>query len=191
VTEFDNRDSWRDPTRGWFGSIDAFWRTGSGQYATLDIDVRRYQPLAPRHTVLATALVTLQTGIEGVDVPTYADYAIGGENTVRGQSFGTSRGKNQFISTVEYRFMALPTRSFRVLGLNLYGGLALAAFTDVGSAWNDSTEFSDGVITGGGIGLRLYIPYVNMIRLDLSVGNGLHAGLGINEKAVAQRNRVR
>ena len=30
-----------------------------------------------------------------------------------------------------------------------------------------------------------------MIRLDLSFGDGAHGGLGINEKAVAQRNRVR
>jgi hypothetical protein len=61
----------------------------------------------------------------------------------------------------------------------------------VGSAWSDSDAFSDSVLGGYGIGLRLYIPYVNMIRLDLSFGDGAHGGLGINEKAVAQRNRVR
>ena len=110
---------------------------------------------------------------------------------MRGHSFGTRRGKNQFITTVEYRYTVVPTRSFRVFGLNLYGGLALAAFTDVGSAWNDADGFSDGFIGGGGIGLRVFIPYVNMIRLDLSFGSGVHGGLGINEKAVAQRNRVR
>jgi hypothetical protein len=30
-----------------------------------------------------------------------------------------------------------------------------------------------------------------MVRLDLSVGTGVHGGFGIGEKAVAQRNRVR
>jgi hypothetical protein len=30
-----------------------------------------------------------------------------------------------------------------------------------------------------------------MIRLDLSIGSGVHGQLGINEKDVAQRNRVR
>jgi len=191
VTEYDNRDSFRAPSRGWLNSVDALWTTGSGQYATLNVDVRRYQPVARRQVILATALVTVQSGREGVDVPAYADYALGGENTVRGRAFAARRGKNQFISTIEYRYTAVPTRSFRVFGLNLYGGLALAAFTDVGSAWTRADGFSDGVIAGGGIGLRLYIPYVNMIRLDLSVGSGVHGGIGIGEKAVAQRERVR
>jgi outer membrane protein assembly factor BamA len=191
VTEFDNRDSWREPSRGWFGTVDALWTAGSGQYATLDVDVRRYQPLTARQTIVATALVTLQSGVNGEDVPSYADYAIGGENTVRGRDFAAARGQNQFISTVEYRFLAVPTRSFRVHGINLYGGLALAAFADAGSAWNTPGGFSDGLVGGGGVGLRVYLPYINMIRLDLSVGSGVHGGFGINEKAVAQRNRVR
>jgi outer membrane protein assembly factor BamA len=157
----------------------------------LNVDVRRYQPVATRQTVVATALLTVQSGVDGVDVPTYANYSLGGENTVRGQPFGAKRGKDQFISTIEYRYGILPTRGFHVAGLDFYGGLALAAFADVGSAWSDSDGFSDGFIGGGGIGLRVYIPYINMIRLDLSVGSGVHAGLGINEKAVAQRNRVR
>lgn len=191
VTEFDNRDSWRDPSRGWLDAVDVLWTTGSGRYATLNMDVQRYQPVNARQTIVATALVTLQSGVHGEDVPTYADYAIGGENTVRGRDFATARGQNQFISTVEYRFRAVPTRSFRVHGINLYGGLALAAFADAGSAWNTPGGFADSLVGGGGIGLRVYLPYVNMIRIDLSVGNGVHGGFGINEKAVAQRNRVR
>jgi outer membrane protein assembly factor BamA len=191
VTEYDNRDSWREPSRGWFASADALWTTGSGNYATMDLDVRRYSPVAARQTIVGAALLTMQSGIDGVDLPTYGDYAIGGENTVRGHGFGSSRGKNQFIATLEYRYSLVPTRTFRVAGFNFYAGLALAAFGDVGSAWSDSDAFSDSVLGGYGIGLRLYIPYVNMIRLDLSFGDGAHGGLGINEKAVAQRNRVR
>ena len=189
--EYDDRDSWREPSRGWYASADGLWTAGSGDYGTVDIDVRRYNPIRPRQTIVATALVTLQSGTDGVDLPTYSDYALGGENTVRGHGFGAVRGKNQLISTLEYRYSLLPTRSFRVGGMNFYGGLALAAFGDVGSAWSDADGFSDGVIGGWGIGLRVYIPYVNMIRLDLSFGDGTHGGFGINEKAVAQRNRVR
>ena len=191
VIEFDNRDSFRQPSRGWLNSVDALWTTGSGEYGTLDVDVRRYQPLAARHVIVATALLTLQSGRVGVDVPAYADYALGGENTVRGRAFATKRGKNQFINTIEYRFRALPTRSVGVFGLKLYAGIDFATFTDVGSAWDRSGGFSDGLIAGGGIGLRLYVPYVSMVRLDLSVGSGVHGGFGIGEKAVAQRSRVR
>ena len=73
VTEYDTRDRWREPSRGWWNSVDALWRTGSGEYATLDVDVRRYQPVATRQTIVATTLLTLQSGTRGVDVPTYAD----------------------------------------------------------------------------------------------------------------------
>jgi len=191
VVEYDTRDSWKEPARGWWNSVDALWRTGSGQYATLDVDLRRFQPVATRQTIVATTLLTLQSGTRGVDVPTYTDFALGGENTVRGWDFGARRGKNQFVNSLEYRYTAVPTRSFRVFGLNFYGGLAVAAFGDFGAAWDDSDGFSDGFISGGGIGLRLFVPYVNMIRLDLSIGSGVHGQLGINEKAVSQRNRVR
>jgi hypothetical protein len=44
-----------------------------------------------------------------------------------------------------------------VFGLKLYGGVA-------------------------GIGLRLYIPYVSAVRLDLSVGSGVRGGFGTNPK---------
>jgi outer membrane protein assembly factor BamA len=191
ITEYDSRNSFRQPSRGWFNSVDGLWTTGSGRYATLDVDVSRYQPVAARQQVVATALLTLRSGVNGVDLPAYADYALGGENTVRGRPFAEKRGKNQFISTIEYRYTALPARSFRVFGANWYGGLALAVFTDVGSAWDHSYGFSDGLICGGGVGLRLYVPYVSMVRFDLAVGSSLHGGFGIGEKTVAQRNRVR
>ena len=41
------------------------------------------------------------------------------------------------------------------------------------------------------VGLRFFVPFVDVIRLDFSVGNGFHSTVGINDKAVAQRNRVR
>jgi outer membrane translocation and assembly module TamA len=85
----------------------------------------------------------------------------------------------------------MPTRTFHVFGFNLYSGLAIAAFTDIGTAWDDA-GFSDNAIGGGGIGLRLFVPFVNMIRLDFAFGDGhAHGLIGINEKAVAARNRVR
>jgi outer membrane protein assembly factor BamA len=191
VTEYDSRNLWREPSHGWWNSADALWRTGSGSYSTFDVDLRRYQPVASRQTILATSLLTLQSGTNGVDVPGYADYALGGENTIRGRDFATRRGKNQFIASLEYRYAVVPTRSFSVFGFNMYGGVAVAVFSDLGSAWDHAGDFDNNLIGGGGIGLRLFIPYVNMIRLDLSIGDGARLGLGINEKAVAQRNRVR
>jgi outer membrane protein assembly factor BamA len=191
VAEYDGRNSRRDTSHGWWNSADALWRTGTGGYATLDIDVRRYQRLARRHGLVATSLLTLQSGAADI-VPSYTDFSLGGSNTVRGWGFNARRGKNQFINSMEYRYTAVETRAFRVLGLGLYAGLALAAFGDGGTAWSQSDEFSGGFIAGGGIGLRIFLPFVNMIRLDFALGDGdTHAHFGINEKSVAQRNRVR
>ena len=191
IAEHDSRDSWTTPTRGWLNSVDAIGHVGSGDYATFDVDVRRYQPLARKQTLVATMLLTLQTGERGVEVPTYTDYALGGANTVRGWDFASRRGKHQFIASLEHRYTLVPTQSFRIKGLNLYGGLALAAFGDLGSAWNDAGDAVDQAIGGYGFGLRLFIPFVDVIRIDFSFGNGAHANVGINEKAIAQRNRVR
>jgi len=36
------------------------------------------------------------------------------------------------------------------------------------------------------------VPYVSLLRIDFAVGDGgFHRTLGINEKAVAQRNLIR
>ena len=66
-----------------------------------------------------------------------------------------------------------------------------AIFADGGSGWNEPGQLSDNTVGGPGVGLRVFVPFVDVIRLDFSVGNGSHALVGINDKAVAQRNRVR
>ena len=160
----------------------------------MNLDARRYQPIVDRQTLVLSSLLTLQTGTLGEDVPIYGDYSLGGENTIRGWPFGSRRGKNQFINTVEYRYVLVPTRNLRVFGINLYGGVAAAIFGDLGAVWSEPDELADRFIGGGGIGLRLVVPFVNLVRLDLSWGqpNGDPLfQLGVNEKFVAQRNRVR
>ena len=71
----------------------------------------------------------------------------------------------------------------------------IAAFADVGIAWNDSAEFrADRLLDGYGGGLRLLLPFVNMIRVDLAYGEpgeGLTFSIAIQPKPVMQRRRVR
>ena len=100
ITEFDDRNSRQNTSHGWWNSVDAFWRAGTGGYATLDIDVRRYQRLSSRHGLVATSLLTLQSGATDV-VPSYMDFSLGGSNTVRGWTFNSRRGKNQFVNSLE------------------------------------------------------------------------------------------
>jgi outer membrane protein insertion porin family len=192
--EYDSRDFPTNPSRGWWNSVDFLWRGGSGTYVTLNFDGRRYQPLSEGQVLVASTLLTLQSGTIGEDVPVYGDYSLGGENTIRGWPFGSRRGKNQFINTLEYRYAIVRPRGFKVFGFNFYAGLAAAVFGDLGAVWTEPGEFTDRFIGGGGVGLRIVAPFVNLIRLDLSFGEPDGAAffqLGMNEKFVTQRNRVR
>ena len=192
--EYDSRNFPTNPSRGWWTSADFLWRGGSGSYVTLNLDGRRYQPLSDRQVLVASTLLTLQSGTIGTDVPVYGDYSLGGENTIRGWPFGSRRGKNQFINTLEYRHSIVPSRDFKLFGFNFYAGLAVAVFGDVGAVWTESSDFADRFIGGGGVGLRIVAPFVNLIRLDLAFGEpsgDAFLQLGVNEKFVTQRNRVR
>ena len=192
---YDNRDLVTDTHRGWWNEFDMSKNSGDADYWTFIFDVRRYQPIAQRHTLALFSLLTLQTGEVGEDIPIYMDFHIGGTNTIRGWDLGARSGKNQFINTVGYRYSLVKPRPFKVFGTQLHLGLQLAAFGDFGSAWDESKEFKwDNFIDGYGFGLRLLVPFVDMIRMDFGwgePGGGLRFHFALFEKPVMQRSRVR
>ncbi len=120
---------------------------------------------------------------------------LGGGNSVRGWELGSRRGRNQLIGTAEYRYVAIPVRPFSVAGINLYAGLQVAAFADLGLAWNDDLDRrAASAIDGYGVGLRLQVPFVDLIRIDVAwgePGEGAFAYFGVGLKAARQRQRVR
>jgi outer membrane protein assembly factor BamA len=199
VAAHNTLDLWSNPSRGWenFFTVTRFGGLlgGAGDFTKAVDDLRRYQPLGDRHTLALFSFSTFQTGVVGIDIPIYRDTHLGGTNSVRGWSDLNAReGKNQFINTVEYRYDLFKPRPFRVFGANLYGGLKLAAFGDIGTVWNDGDRFSKNFIGGVGIGLRVIVPFIQMIRLDLAYGQhaqGLVPHFGIREKAFYHRRRVR
>ena len=69
VFVYDSRNSLTTTTRGWWNTVDVVRHAGSGSYTTLNLDLRRYSVIASRHSLLTTALLTLQSGEPGVDVP--------------------------------------------------------------------------------------------------------------------------
>ncbi len=195
---YDTRDIWSRPGIGWWNEVDitkSDVRDTPGGFWTTDIDLRRYQTWHTRHTLLLTSLTTLQSGTLGEDIPIYEDFHIGGTNTIRGWPLDSRSGKNQFINTVEYRFLLTEPRPFSVSFLTAYIGLQLAAFADVGHAWSESNDFAvNQFIDGYGIGLRILLPFVDEIRLDVAwgaPGEGLTFHFGIYPKVVMQRERVR
>ena len=67
-------------------------------------------------------------------------------------------------------------------------------FGDIGTVWNESDQFSKNFIGGVGVGIRVIVPYIQMIRLDLAYGQhaqGIVPHFGIREKAFYHRRRVR
>jgi len=184
---------------GWWGEI-LVERTGllggQAEFWRSHLDVRRYQHVAARHTLVMTGLVTLTSGTVGEDVAPWQTYHLGGTNTVRGWEVGSRSGKNQAIGTAEWRWtvrdpdpLALP------LGVSLNLGVQIAAFTDVGLAWSGEAEARlDRVLDGYGLGLRFVGPGIGRLRLDVAHGEDsptVRFYVGSGEKADVQRRRVR
>ncbi len=138
---------------------------------------------------------TFQTGELGTGLPEYLQFSLGGANTIRGWSLDSQRGRNQFIGTLEYLYVAQPVRPFTVAKLNFYAGLQVAGFADLGRAWNHQSDLdATAALDGYGVGLRLLVPFVDLIRLDLAwgePGRGATFYFGVSLKAARQRQRVR
>ena len=86
---YDSRNQLAYPTSGWwaFADLDKFGGlifNGDGDYWQLNLDARRFQLLGRRHRIAISSLFTYTTGTVGVDIPEWADFHIGGTNTVRG-----------------------------------------------------------------------------------------------------------
>jgi outer membrane protein assembly factor BamA len=196
--ELDTRNA-AYPTRGWLTELEIAKYGilgGDGDYWRFTGDVRRYHPLplGPRHSLAFYSLVTLTSGEVGVDIPIHQDFHIGGTNSVRGWPLGSRVGKNQWLNTLEYWFVLSQEKAIRLWFLKWRMGLQLGVFGDVGTAWNTSQEFGDNFIAGFGAGVRLTLPVMVLIRMDLGYSQrqfGLKFHIGGSEKAHAQRQRVR
>ncbi len=199
IAAYDTRDLWSDTHRGWQNVVTVTryggFLGGPGNFSKTVVDIQRYQPLAKKHTLTVFSFSTFQNGKVGIDIPIYRDFHLGGTNSIRGWSDLSARvGKNQFINTIEYRYDLVKPRPLRIFGANLYAGLKLAVFGDAGAAWDESKQFSRNFIGGVGVGLRLIVPFIQMIRLDLAFGEsgkGLVPHFGIREKAFYHPRRVR
>lgn len=195
----DSRDSWSNPHRGWWTELDVLKiggrLGGDGDWWRVILDLRHYQPIKPRHTLALFSYASAQTGEVGEDLPVYLSYTIGGTNTVRGWDLAAREGKNELIGTAEYRYVFREPQSFNIFGATFHLGLETAVFGDVGIVWDDEDSFrSDNVIAGGGIGLRLLVPFVRVVRFDVAYGESggrLSLHIGGFEKVEKQRERIR
>lgn len=196
-TGYDSRDLWSNPSRGWwneftivrhgiFDTDSDFWR--------MHIDLRRFQPVAPRHVLAIFSLLTLADGAPGEDLAVWQRCGLGGSNSIRGWSLGSRTGASELINTIEYRYLVMPPRQFEYFGVSVPLGVQIALFGDVGTSWDDTDGFRGGWIGGGGAGVRVIAPYVGMIRFDFAAGEegaGVFVHISTREKPERQRERVR
>ena len=199
---YDSRDDYRNPHEGWQLDLEVM-RTGGalggdGNFWTTSGDVRRYQPLGERHTLAVGTLATLQTGTIGTDIPEYMQFNLGGVNSIRGHRpdglAKTLYGKNELITTVEYRFLASDIKEYEIFGWPVGLGLQLALFADAGVAWSDDEDLSwERTGTGYGVGVRVLVPVVDMVRMDVGFDRDGRAvfHFAIAQKFEAQRKRLR
>ncbi len=170
---YDGRDSWRSPHEGWHNEVALLYIGGDANTWTWGMDVRRYHPIGERHTIATGPYLGLQSGTVGEDIPEYLQYFIGGANSVRGyelEKLGKEIfGKNQFLYTLEYRYLAIPTRPVKILKWTFSLGLELATFGDVGVAWSHPHDFNvDRTRSGFGVGVRLLVPGLDSLRFDVA-----------------------
>ncbi len=201
LVEYDTRNLINYPTQGWFSQLTGTqyggFLGGASDFFRVEADLRGYRELAgPNHSLAFYSLATFTLGEMGKDVPFHQDYHIGGTNSVRGWPLGSRAGKNQWLTTGEYWWNISPRRQWRIWKVKWSMGLQLAAFADVGTAWDDSEEFHSQWLGGGGLGARLTIPQVGLLRFDFGIGKfhpdfKVYFQLGGSEKAYAQRKRVR
>ena len=198
VLGYDSRDSWRVPHEGWETSLIPGYIGGDANTWTLQLDVRRYQPLGLRHTIATGPLLSLQSGAVGAEIPSYYQYFLGGANSIRGynlEELGPELfGRHQFLYTLEYRYLLGRVRGYKLMRWTVGLGFELAAFGDFGIAWSESREVSlDRARAGFGAGFRVLAPSVGSVRLDLGVSqNGDFVfNFGVGSIFDARRMRVR
>lgn len=199
---WDSRDDWSNPRSGWWAEALA-WKTGGflpgeGDFATVDLDARRFQPLTDGgQTLVLAGLLTLQSGRVGRDLPVYLDYHLGGANSLRGYTVdelgGRLFGKNQLLTTAEWRIPLIEPTEITLFGLSGDIGLGGTLLVDGGLAWSRGEDFDLGrARVGAGAGLRVLIPAVDMTRLEIAYGeNGWAFHFASFSKMRAQRLRLR
>jgi len=130
------------------------------EFTSVISDTRVYRPMGNNNVLAFQVLGQFNFG----DIPFNQLALMGGESIMRGYYYGRYRDRNQLAAQVEYRFLPIPFKFTKRLGL--------AVFAGAGSVFNqvDNLNISNFVVSGG-VGLRFLIfPQKDIwTRMDFAV----------------------
>ena len=171
---YDTRDDRFNPTEGWYANASiqnaGGFLGGDYTYRKYDLDLRTYLSTDifddederddTRITSTINDGVLAMRAVGGFgdrELPSFAQYEIGGLGTVRGYDYKEFAGDSNLIFNVEYRFP---------LADNLQG----VVFADWGNAWSfgESISIAD-LKFGTGVGIR-FDTAIGPISIDYGIG---------------------
>lgn len=119
-------------------------------------------------------------------VPSYLRMGLGGSSTLRGSAPNRWRGENRWVGWVEERIPLLGRRTLTLGGGRWTLDLTVdgALFADAGAIWEDGEDRTarPRLHGGGGAGLRLVVPFVSVLNLDVATDGEsfrLHTSTGV------------
>lgn len=160
----DYRNLWSNPSQG-YTFVSKLGQTGiPGQkpdYREISAGYSRFFPVKFGRTVGVNAAAGILNGY----LPPYDRYYFGGTATMRGLPPNSARGNRIILSSIEYRFDIIKSRPFLP---KADFGLGGTLFLDSGAVWSggeDWLKISPKLTCG--YGLRLFLPFVEILRLDI------------------------
>lgn len=155
----DTRDIIFNPTKGdYYGASIKFGGGilgGDFNFTKLTLDLRWYKPITEKETLAINYTWSFGSG----NLPYIEKVSVGGVNSVRGLPENWKKSDNAEILSLEYRIKIQEN----------FGGVI---FLDLGNGWkNDETINPFDLYTGVGLGLRISIPPMGVLRLDYGWGS--------------------
>jgi len=171
---YDTRDNVFEPTSGWYHSVSiekaGGFLGGDYDFTKYNLTLRTYistqfiEDIVDIGSVkkitdnLSKGVLALRAmgGMADTDLPSFAEYQVGGMNTVRGYDLGEFSGDKSLVFNVEYRFP-------------LAENFQAVLFADWGQAWEIDQSINLGDLKfGRGVGVRFDTP-LGPIRLDYGI----------------------
>jgi outer membrane protein assembly factor BamA len=177
----DTRNVRIDPDRGTFFVIGSEYATGLYEdttdlnYVRNQLDGRAFFPLGSKLLLAGRSQTIFTTG----QVPPYRLISTGGGSSIRGLESGILIGESLTRASVELRIRLMKTKrwSFQIplvprkVGRisNIDFRVDGVLFSDAGKAWFDPSDFDRAPVKGGaGFGLRFFLPFVELLRVELA-----------------------